>query len=170
MNARQQIAQWREKYAALEPRERVMVAFAAAFAVFTILYLGIWEQLAGAHARRAGELEAARAMATRLETVDAQLQQARRAGSGGAAATRGLSLLSAVDQASKSGTLGKPPARLQPEGDAEVRVWIEDTSFDSVVRWIAELETRYGVVAQTVDIERQPTAGAVNARLSLVRP
>lgn len=160
----------REWLATLAPRERLMVGIAAAFSVFTALYLGIWEQLAGAHQQRAENLAQARAQATRLEAVGAESLQLRRAGNAGVAVNRNLSLLSAVDQASKSGTLGKPPARLQPEGDAEVKVWLEDVNFDGVVRWIAELETRYGVSVKTVDIERESAPGLVNARLSLVRP
>ena len=83
--------------------------------------------------------------------------------------SRDASLLSAVDLASKDGTLSKPPSRLQPDGDTQVRVWVDEVQFDSLVRWVNELQTRYGVRVDSLDVERQPTAGLVNARLSLVR-
>lgn len=162
------LTQFKEWFAALAPRERVMVAVAGVFTVFTVLYLGLWEPLANAHEKRAEALKASRALASRLEVIAAEA--ARHQGNGGAAANRNLSLLSAVDQASKSGTLGKPPSRLQPEGENEVKVWIEAANFDALVRWIAELETRYGVSAQTVDVDKESAPGTVNARLTLVRP
>lgn len=165
-----QLARLREWLSTLAPRERVMVGIAAAFTVFTILYLGIWEPLAIAHATRAENLATARAQANRLETVGAEAQKLRRSGGSPIAVNRSMSLLSAVDQATKSGTLAKPPARLQPEGDAEVKVWLEDINFDGLLRWITELETRYGVSVKTVDIDRESAPGLVNARLSLVRP
>lgn len=163
------IIQFKEWFAALAPRERTLVSIAAAFTVFTILYLGVWETLANAHYGREKSLSEARALATRLEVIGAEALKARMSG-GGAVSNSGMSLLSVVDQAGKSGTLSKPPTRLQPEGDREVKVWLEDTTFDGVVRWIAELETRHGVSAQTVDIEKESAPGLVNARLSLIRP
>lgn len=167
---KQYLAQLKEWFAALAPRERLMVGGCAAFTVFTLLYLGLWQPLAGAHQQREAALESARALAVRLESIGAAAQKAHRSGNAGASANRNLSLLSAVDQAGKSGTLSKPPSRLQPEGDNEVKVWLEGVTFDGVVRWIAELESRYGIVAQTVDIQKESTPGLVSARLSLVRP
>jgi general secretion pathway protein M len=75
-----------------------------------------------------------------------------------------------VDLSARAGTLSKPPSRIQPEGEREVRVWLEAVSFDSLLRWIGELETRYGIQVQTADIERAERPGLVDARLTLVRP
>lgn len=167
---KQFLNQLREWFASLAPRERLMVSGCAVFVVFSILYFGLWDSLAGAHAKREKELTASRALATRLEFIGAEVQKSRRSGAGGGSVNRSMSLLSAVDQSSKSGTLSKPPSRLQPEGDSEVRVWLEDTNFDGVLRWINELEARYGVIAEQVDIDKESAPGLVNARLSLVRP
>ncbi|HEX4896389.1 MAG TPA: type II secretion system protein M [Solimonas sp.] len=153
--------------AQLAPRERVLVLSGAGVVALTLLYLLIWEPLAKAHAQRAESLEAARALAGRIETAAALVQSQR--GSGGAV-NRNLSLLAAVDQTSRSPVLGKPPTRVQPEGDREVRVWIDDVSFDNLLRWLQELETRYGIVARSAELERGQAPGTVNARLSLARP
>lgn len=82
---------------------------------------------------------------------------------------RGMSLLAAIDQSTRGGVLTKPPERMQPEGEREVRVWFDDVPFDSLVRWVALLQTQYGVTVQMLDIEAQPGAGLVDARLSLTR-
>lgn len=161
------IARLNEWLATLAPRERVMVLGGGAALAVTLLFLAVWEPLTQTHMRRAADLEAARLLANRLEEIAAVAQRAPRNGS--TAVNRNLSLLAAVDQSAKAGTLSKPPARIQPEGDAEIKVWIEDVPFDSLVRWLADLESRYGIRAQTAEIERQSAAGLVNARLSLVR-
>ena len=80
-----------------------------------------------------------------------------------------VSLLTAVDQAAKNGTLKKPPSRLQPDGDNAARIWFEDVEFDVLLRWMQELQSRYGVTIDVVDIEKRETAGLVNARLSVLR-
>ena len=160
--------QARDRFLALQLRERWLLGMGAAVLLVTVLYLGIWEPMVKAHAQRSAALESSRLLAVKLEQAAQQLQS-----SGGrnpaATAGRELSLLAAVDQASKSGTLGKGPARIQPEGDREVRVWFEDVAFDAMVRWLADLHTRYAVNVQTLDVEPQATPGRVNVRLSLVR-
>jgi general secretion pathway protein M len=153
----------------LAPRERVLVLLAAAAVAMTLFFLLVWEPLAQAHQRRADALQAARALAERLEVIGAEVQRSRRSG-GAQAPDLGTSLLAAVDLSARAGTLSKPPSRIQPEGEREVRVWLEAVSFDSLLRWIGELETRYGIQVQTADIERAERPGLVDARLTLVRP
>lgn len=158
----------RERFLALQTRERWMLGVGVVALLLTVLYLAIWEPIVQSRVQRASALESSRAIAIRLEQAAQQLRAT--AGTNPAAtAGRGLSLLAAVDQASKQGTLGKSPTRVQPEGDREVRVWFEDVSFDALVRWLHDLQTRYGISVQTMDVEPQAGPGQVNVRLSLVR-
>lgn len=164
-----QSARARERFLALQMRERWIVGVGAVVLLFVVLYLAIWEPMTKAHQQRESSLASARSIAVKLEEAAAKLQ-ASNGRNPAATAGRGLSLMAAVDQASKQGSLGKEPTRIQPEGDREVRVWFEDVSFDAMVRWLADLQTRYGVAVQTLDVEPQSTPGKVNVRLSLVRP
>ncbi len=158
-----------DAYARLAPRERRLVLTAGAVVLATLFYLLAWEPLAQARAREAAALSAARAQANRLEVIGATVAGQRRAGRP-APASRNQSLLAAVDQAARGPTLGKAPTRLQPEGDREVRAWLERTPFDNIVRWIHELEQQHGIQVSTADIERLSEPGLVDARLTLVRP
>jgi general secretion pathway protein M len=162
-----QLAPLRARYEALPAREqRLVVVAGAALAVF-LLYLVLWEPPALIRAHRAQELAQARAFAQRLEEIGAEVQRARPPGA--TASRHDVALLTAVDQATKDGTLGKPPARMQPDGDTQVRVWFEGVPFDQLLRWIFNLQSRYGIRVDSLDIERQATPGTVNARLTLVR-
>ena len=167
-DARQTAVQARERFLALQMRERLMVVVGGAVVLITLVYLLIWEPMVNAHAARTTALDTARAQAITLERA-AQQVQVLRGRNPAATAGRSMSLMSAVDQASKQGSLGKGPSRIQPEGDREVRVWFEDVSFDAMVRWLADLQSRYGVSVQTLDVEPQAAPGRVNVRLSLVR-
>lgn len=159
------LARFNEWYAQLAPRERWMVLACAGVVAFAILFAGIWDPLVKAHRERAEAVDGARALAQRIEQLAALAQR----GAAAANVNRSMSLAAAVDQASRSGTLAKPP-RIQPEGESEVRVWLEDIPFESVLRWLAELEARYGIQAKAADIERESAPGLVNARLTLARP
>jgi general secretion pathway protein M len=50
-----------------------------------------------------------------------------------------------------------------------VKVWVEEVPFDSLLRWMQELEQRYGIRTQTAEIEKQATPGMVSAQLTLGR-
>jgi general secretion pathway protein M len=163
-----ELAPVRARFEALQKREQLMVAAAALVVALALVYLVIWEPVVLLREHRAGDLEAARDIAQQLERLGAQARLAHPPGPG-AAGGAGVSLLSAVDQSTKDGTLAKAPARLQPDGENQVRIWFEDVPFDSLLRWMDGLQARYGVRIDNAAIERRPAAGIVNARLALVR-
>ncbi|PTU31929.1 hypothetical protein CJD38_04390 [Stenotrophobium rhamnosiphilum] len=163
------MTQLQDWFRTLAPRERLLVSVGGVVIAITILYLGIWEPLSKAHDKRETDLAASQALAQRLEVIASTVQKAQ-ANGGGPVINNGASLLSTVDQASKSGTLGKPLSRIQPEGDSEVKVWVDAVNFEALVRWISELESRNGISIKTADVEKSTLPGTVNARLSLVRP
>jgi len=163
----QQLAPLRARFEALQPREQLIVAAGALFALLALIYLALWQPFALARSHAAAALDSSRALAARIEQIGAQAQQSHAGGQ--SVVGPEVSLLSAVDQASKDGTLGKAPSRMQPDGDKQVRVWVEDVPFDAVLRWMDDLQKRYAVRVEGVTLERRPAAGTVNARLSLVR-
>lgn len=164
----QQLAPLRARFEALQPREQLIVAAGGLAAVLALIYLVLWQPFALARDHARADLDGARALAARIEQIGAQAQMAQTS-SGPPVVGPEVSLLSAVDQASKDGVLGKAPSRMQPDGDKQVRVWIEDANFESVLRWMDDLQNRYLVRVEGVTLERRPTPGTVNVRMSLVR-
>lgn len=162
-----QIAPLQAAFARLAPRERRLVLAGAVALLLTLLFLVVWEPLVQNHRRQALALEEARALANRLELIGAEVA-ARRGNQPNI--DRSASLLATVDRAARSGTLGVSPSRLQPEGEREVRVWLDNLVFENLLQWIDELANRHGVVVQTADVERTDNPGRVNVRLTLTRP
>jgi len=162
------LAPLRARFEALQPREQVLVASAGLMLTLALIYLALWQPFALARTHRAEELAQAQELAARIEQIGA-LAQGSKSRHGPLVVGPGVSLLAAVDQASKDGTLGKPLARINPDGEKQVRVWVEDVSFDALLRWIDDLQNRYGVKIDAVAIERRPGPGQVNARLTLMR-
>lgn len=158
------LERFRAWWSSLVERERRVLSVGGAALALIVLYVGVWEPLSGAVRRGQNELQAARAMASQLETLATAVPRA-----GGATAGADQSLLAVIDQSRKSSAITKPPSRLQPEGDNTVRIWLEDVPFDGLMRWIGELQARYGVRVESVEIERESGPGLVNARLTLMR-
>lgn len=163
MNA--QLEQLRAWWAGLAERERRVLAGGGIALALIVLYTAVWEPLAAGHQRRELDLQAARALAVQLEDLAAVAGR----GSPRAVQGAGQSLLAIVDQSRKATAITKPPTRLQPEGDNTVRIVLDDVPFDALVRWLGDLQTRYGVRVETADIERESGPGLVSARLTLVR-
>lgn len=159
-------ARAREALEQLQPRERLLVLAGAGVLAVLILYLGIWEPLVRAHHQRGEALETSRALAARIELAAGLAQGSQRGG-----VDRSAPLLSVVDQSSRGQTLGKTPTRLQPDGNGEraVKVWFDDLPFDNSLRWLAELETRYGIQVSSAEIDQGSGPGLVNARFTLSR-
>ena len=155
----------RAAWAGLAERERRVVGAGGIALGLILAYLLVWEPLATARQQRELDLRSARALAVQLEEL------AGVAGRAGRPAIQGKdqSLLAVVDQSRKASALTKPPSRLQPEGEDTVRVWLEDVPFDGLMRWLGDLQSRYGVRVDNADIERESGPGLVNARLTLMR-
>ena len=158
------LERFRAWWSGLAPREQRVLSAGALALGLILVYLALWEPVGKARHARERDLAAARALATRIES----LASGRGAGSAAAVAGTGQSLLAVVDQSRRS-SIAKPPSRLQPEGDNTVRIWLEDVPFDGLLRWLGELQTRYGVRVDNAEIERESGPGLVNARLTLMR-
>lgn len=157
--------QLRDAWATRAERERQMLALGAGALALILAYVLVWEPLHSLHQRRHAALTEARALAVRLQELQASVQSNATPAPG----SLDRSLLSVVDQSGKSSTIGKAPSRIQPEGNTAVRVWFEDVPFDGVVLWMSELRNRHGVRVSDAEIERESGNGLVNARLTLVR-
>ncbi len=163
---KEQFARLQAALLQLNQREQIAVGVAAIAVALTLVFLLIWDPLARAHRDRAEALELARAQAQQIERAAMLVKPGN---SGGRAANLSTSLLTAVDTTSRSPILGKAPSRVQPEGDREVKVWLEDVPFANMLRWLDQLQTQYAISASSVEIERSDVSGQVSGRLTLVR-
>ncbi|WP_455216736.1 type II secretion system protein GspM [Kaarinaea lacus] len=162
----QDIQRW---LAGLEQRERHLVISGAVLTVIMLLYLVIWKPLTS----NVDELRVStREQQTTLiwmKQAAGEIKKLRGSGSQAKPAS-GQSLLTLVDTTAKAGKLGNSVKRIQPDGEQKVRVWMENASFDDVVRWLVLLETRHGVNIESSVFEVKESAGSVDVRLVLEAP
>jgi general secretion pathway protein M len=82
----------------------------------------------------------------------------------------GQPLLSTVENTAKNITRsGGTLKRIEPKGDDTVQVWLEQASFDEIIRWLDKLQRSSGILATAISIEKQSRQGTVNARITLQR-
>lgn len=60
--------------------------------------------------------------------------------------------------------------RLQPAGDREARIWIEDVPFGKAMQLLQLLESEGGVQTRSLVVSNADKTGVVNLQAALVRP
>lgn len=154
-------------FANLEAREQKMVAAAAAFVVFAILYLGVWQPIDAAHTRTLSGVD------TWQRSVDTLRSLKGRIGGtdGSRVSPRNINqpLVVVIDSTLRVRNMSAPQ-RSQPTGN-NIRVEFEDVSFDDVMLWLGDLSGQYALQVQSGSFTKTSgtTPGRVNAQLTLGR-
>ena len=145
----------------LQPREQSTVIAAATIMLLLMGYLFLFEPYLEQRDRL--ELSIANQQEDLLWMRQAAEQIKQLKKSGVQKGSRGLSLLSFVDQSTKRHKLDKEIKRIQPEG-SKVRVSFEVISFNKMIGWLSDLE-KSGYSVKGAVIERGEEPGIVNARI-----
>lgn len=156
----------RQQWDQLGTRDQRMLMAGALVVVITAFYLAIWEPMIQARAEAERALSDARATAQAIERAAVIVPRDIRRTS--AAVDNDRSLLAIVDQAARTNILGKPPTRIQPDGDTSVRVWLDDVQLGNLLRWIDDVQNQRGLDVRSAEIERGGP-GEATARLQIGR-
>lgn len=159
----------KEFLANLSDSERRTFIMASIALVLLAGYAFAWDPLMGTVDRLRASVEQQRASVAWMNSAAQEAQNLLRARTGATQAVSrgGQSLLAVVDQTARSQKLGSALKRIEPRGQDEVRVRLEDAVFDDMVTWLGSLQKRYGVLIDSVAIDRQSSPGRVTANLTL---
>ncbi|MGJ8669433.1 MAG: type II secretion system protein GspM [Oceanococcus sp.] len=157
----------REWFSNLAPREQWMVGAAAVVLVLMIYFLMVWEPLSKTSARLDQDIVNARELVIYMQKARKDVAQL-----GGSAARKpsnnGRSLLAQVDSSGKRSGVANHIKRIQPEGQNQVRLWLEDAPFEALMNWLNQLQQKQGIVLENGSLDRDDKTGTVKARLTLM--
>jgi len=77
-----------------------------------------------------------------------------------------VSMLTAINQ-SATASFGSTIKRIEESKQGTVQIWFEHAVFDEIVLWLDKLESRNGIQASLVVINRSAYPGRVDARIQL---
>jgi general secretion pathway protein M len=150
----------------LAPRERALVVAASVLVVFAVVYVGGWQPLQVRAEQNAKAVADYRALLDELTQVAARRGPQRGAE---AAPDSEQSLVLLVDRTTRNQGLANYLKRNQPDGDEMIRLRFEEAPFDNLLRWLVEMQSRYGIGAVSANIDASRAAGRVNCNLVLSR-
>lgn len=159
----------KEWFNSLVPRERLLVLAAAVVTTAALFFLMVWEPLVTANENLSQQVISAQELNNWLADVEIEVADLRASGRRGTLKGRNQSLLSVVDQTSRTAGLGDAVRRIQPEGDNQAQVSLEAAGFNKMLFWLGELEKNYGIRATAVTLTRDDKPGLVQARITLTR-
>jgi len=155
----------------LQASERRTLAIGGAVLLVMAVYFGVWVPLQNDITRLEKQVKEQQAVKRWMEQASQQALRLKGSSAGNSQVARsGRSLLSLVDQAAKRGRLSDNLKRLEPDGSSAVKVWLEQASFDDMMKWLVSLEKKHGLKITTITIDRQADSGRVNARMTLQGP
>lgn len=91
---------------------------------------------------------------------------ARAASSGNSGVSRANQPLQTI-VTSTAPAMGITVKRFEPESDDKLRVWLEKVSFDKTMRWLHQLESRYGLRFTNIAVDAEREEGLVTVKLVL---
>jgi general secretion pathway protein M len=155
------LAKLKTWYAGLQERERRVVAIGAVALALVILVGGVLmplQSVVSAAVKRAD---------TRREDLAWMRDNAAEVQSGGTALFNdtGEAPVVVVDRVGREVGLGTALKGTQPSGNG-VRVQLEAAPFDTLIRWLATLDQRYGLAIDSITVDRAARPGIVNANIT----
>ncbi|MEQ9395173.1 type II secretion system protein GspM [Haliea sp.] len=149
-------------FARLDRREQLSVLVLAAVVGLYLLWVLLWSPVSAMRDRIAEQNAATAAALVRVDTLVAELQQARASsGPGG----QRSNLAAVVNQS--TGRFGLPVNRLQPGSRGDLQVRLENARFADLIAWLHQLELGEGLLLEEVAITQAGSAGFVNATVRI---
>ena len=169
MNPTDLIKDW---FAALAPRERIMVMVCGVVIVLALvwqllinpLFVGVTaldKRVADKTARLATMQEQASQIWVDTEATGA-------AGSPSRSDSAGQSIVVIIDRTTRSRQLAQYLKRNQPDGNNGVRLRLEGAPFDTLMSWLGELNNSYGMKVSSANFD-ESGPGRVNCSIVIVR-
>ncbi len=152
----------RDYWQNLQPREQLILLIGAVLLTLTLLYLLLepfWQKTQLLQQQVGNQQIDLRWM----EQAAVVLKGLRSAGQ--PQTTQSEPLLTVVDRTAKQQGLAEAIERIQPEGK-RVQIRLKAAEFDAILRWIDLLNQQYGLLVDSLVLERQElVVGRVDARL-----
>ena len=160
--------QLKERFGALEVRERVVLVLGAVGAVAIVFYAVVWAPWQDSIARLRSQVPVKQEnlawMKQQAERVKPLLRKGHQQGR-----KSNQPLLTIVEQSASKAKIREQIRRMAPgENDAQVKVWLTDADFDAWVIWL-EMLRKQGVEVAAAAVNRQRDKNLVSIRVTLQR-
>lgn len=162
-----QLIPLKARFAALQPRERIIVVSGALLVLVTAIYtLGLSPLYKAVNERNTRVVQKQQDLVW-MQSVVARLNALSAAQP--TATSNGESMVVLIANSASSNGVSAALTGQTPDGQNGVRVRFENVQFDVLVLWLSSLQKDYGIHVKAAEINRSTQPGQVNANLTLAR-
>lgn len=159
----------REWFLAREPRERWLIIIGAVVVViggwYNLVQQPLQQDIARYQQRNQNDQQT-------LDWMRGAAKQIQAQGGPSNSSLKG-SLLSVADSSLRRLGLGSALQRIQPDDQSNVKIWLENANFETLLRWFAQMENQglqITVAGITPGQGQSNNSGRVKARITLTKP
>jgi general secretion pathway protein M len=157
----EQLKNW---YSGLDQNEQKITLIAALIVLTMLVYLLILEPVNSAVEQMQREVAATQQTIARIKQQVPMVLASK--GTGGASPSS-LPLTSVVNTTTSKYNL--PVSRRDSKSPNEMQVWFDNVSFDSFIRWVAEINQKHGVTVTAVNVRSQDRNGITSINVKLLK-
>jgi len=158
----------KERWQQLAPREKQLLIIMSVVILITLFYFSLWKPLQTGIEDGQLRIKAQTQALTEIRKQAAEVRQLRASGAGKHTTVKdSTSLLGLIERSAKQKKIKGSLQKVQPEGQREVRVWMENVSFDQLISWLELLTSRHGIQINDISLERSNNIGIVSGRILL---
>lgn len=150
-------------YAGREAKERPIIAGLAAAFVILLLWSLIWKPLSDWRDIASNRYENAQTLHDWMRANEASARRAASVEAQGGSTQR--SILPMITRAANG--QGLTLNRLEPETNGAVSIVVQGQSFNTLLRWLNQLQENNGIYVQRISIDAEGQPGLINAQLRL---
>lgn len=155
-----QFRQLQQRINSLPPRDQLALKMLSIFLVSVFVLLGVFlpaRQFADSEQHKYQEAKSLLAWMYANESAARQIASAPQVGGDG------QSLLNTINVAAQNRAISIK--RIEPEGQRNSNVWLENAPYEKVMLWLFDLQEQYKIRIKQITIEKQPNAGYVNVHV-----
>lgn len=160
----------KERWQQLAPREKQMLIVMGVVLAITLIYFMFWKPLKTGIEDGELRVKAQTRALAEIRKQAAEVRQLRASGAANRTVKDSSSLLGLIERSAKQKKIKRSLQKVQPEGERNVRLWMENVSFDQLISWLDLLSNQYGIQISEISLERSNEAGIVSGRILLQAP
>ena len=153
----------------LQTREQQLVLFAGVVVIIFVFYSLAWSPLVNARNIKKTHVENNQELLAWMNAKSAEVKQLRLVNPNALRSDSNRSLLAIVDSLANQLGLRSAIKQIEPNGQNNVTIWMDEINFDALITMLGQLEKRSNVLVTEASVNKLEQPGLVQARILLKR-
>ncbi|MFT6029308.1 MAG: general secretion pathway protein M [Oleiphilaceae bacterium] len=154
-----------KQYEMLPSRDRIALKTLGFVSILMFMYFALWQPAYLYKKESQSYLQQQKELLAMVIENKLALRGLTSSSSSNTSALNSQQLVTSVTNLAKQ--TGVVLKRFEPSGEREIKVWVDDASFDKMIIWLTTMKRTLNVRVEQISVEKSDGPGLVSARLTL---